>query len=77
MEDLLQSFSSMSFEEKIMTVLHHPDTLLHKSMKNHPEQPDRITVIINSLEKIPGLPIIRADELHNLPTTEEVEALMK
>lgn len=56
-------------------VFHHPDTLLHRSTKKHPEQPDRVATIIDVLMKMPSVVIKELNSQEDICSSERVESL--
>lgn len=61
MDNLSDSFSKLSLQDldfSQVRAYHHSKCILHKSSKNHPEQPNRIQSILEALKKYPQLPII-------------------
>ena len=59
-------------DKKQIIVFHHPDTLLHKSSRKHPEQPDRIEVELSTIKKYPNVEIKNMDEEARLLSTEDL-----
>ena len=51
METLTEKISTITLDENInVGVFYHPDLVLHKPLKDHPERPERVTSIISRFE---------------------------
>lgn len=62
-------------DKKNIVVFHHPDTLLHKSSKKHPEQPDRIDAVLSAIKKYPNVAVRDMSKEPGLMSNEDLESI--